>query len=232
MLSAGLVMGIMIVPYVSSVSEDAMRAVPMALREGAYAMGATRLGPPLTGRVPAAFSGIVAAYHPGDLARRRRDDGRRHRRRHAAQPDVESPEPAATITAFIVQVSSATCRTAASAIRPIFAAGLTLFLMTLVFNVLGHLVASDNSGRPTEMRDRRRHATDDPVPDARRNRWVSVRRLLGWLRPARACSPWLLFVRPRHRRACRALSRDFFTSFPSRRAAQAGILSAWVGSLW
>ena len=62
MLSAGLVMGIMIIPYVSSVSEDAMRAVPMALREGSYAMGATRFQTAIRVVVPAAFSGIAAAY--------------------------------------------------------------------------------------------------------------------------------------------------------------------------
>ncbi len=62
MLSAGLVMGIMIVPYVSSICEDAMRAVPMALREGSFAMGATRLQTSAKVVVPAAFSGIAAAY--------------------------------------------------------------------------------------------------------------------------------------------------------------------------
>ena len=61
-LSAGLVMGIMIIPYVSSVSEDAMRAVPMAMREGSYAMGATRFQTAIRVVTPAAFSGIAAAY--------------------------------------------------------------------------------------------------------------------------------------------------------------------------
>src|SRR5688572_11907427 len=62
LLSAGLVMGIMIIPYVSSVSEDAMRAVPMSLREGSYAMGATRFQTAIRVVTPAAFSGIAAAY--------------------------------------------------------------------------------------------------------------------------------------------------------------------------
>ena len=62
MLSAGLVMGIMIIPYVSSLSEDAMRAVPMYLREGSYAMGATRLQTAFRVVVPGALSGIAAAY--------------------------------------------------------------------------------------------------------------------------------------------------------------------------
>jgi phosphate transport system permease protein len=61
-LSAGLVMGIMIIPYVSSLSEDAMRAVPMSLREGSYAMGATRFQTAVKVVVPAALSGIASAY--------------------------------------------------------------------------------------------------------------------------------------------------------------------------
>ena len=55
-------MGIMIVPYIASVSEDAMRAVPMAMREGAYAMGATRFQTAIRVIAPAATSGIVASY--------------------------------------------------------------------------------------------------------------------------------------------------------------------------
>jgi phosphate transport system permease protein len=55
MLSAGVVMGIMIIPYVSSLSEDAMRAVPMSLREGAYAMGANRIITALRVVYPAAL---------------------------------------------------------------------------------------------------------------------------------------------------------------------------------
>ena len=62
LLSAGLVMGVMIIPYVASLSEDAMRAVPMSLREGSYAMGATRLQTALWVVTPAATSGIASAY--------------------------------------------------------------------------------------------------------------------------------------------------------------------------
>ncbi|NWG76487.1 MAG: phosphate ABC transporter permease subunit PstC, partial [Rubrivivax sp.] len=62
MLGPGIVIGIMIIPYVSSVSEDAMRAVPMSLREGSYAMGATRLQTALWVVTPAATSGIASAY--------------------------------------------------------------------------------------------------------------------------------------------------------------------------
>ena len=90
MLSAGLVIGLMIMPYVSSVSEDAMRAVPRYMREGSYAMGATRLQTALRVVVPGAFSGLAAAFILGHFARRRRDNGRRDRGRHAAQSHVRS----------------------------------------------------------------------------------------------------------------------------------------------
>jgi phosphate transport system permease protein len=103
LLSAGLVMGIMIIPYVSSVSEDAMRAVPMSLREGSYAMGATRFQTAIRVVTPAAFSGIAAAYILGIS----RAVGETMILAVAAgmQPNLtwNPMEPAATITAYIVQ---------------------------------------------------------------------------------------------------------------------------------
>ncbi|QQR81686.1 MAG: phosphate ABC transporter permease subunit PstC [Deltaproteobacteria bacterium] len=62
MLAAGLVMGVMIIPYISSLSEDAMRAVPMHIREGSYAMGATRFQTAIKVIFPSALSGITSAY--------------------------------------------------------------------------------------------------------------------------------------------------------------------------
>ena len=61
MLSAGIVIGIMIIPYVSSLSEDAMKAVPVTIREGSYAMGATRFQTAVRVLIPSAFSGIASA---------------------------------------------------------------------------------------------------------------------------------------------------------------------------
>jgi phosphate transport system permease protein len=137
LLSAGLVMGVMIVPYISSISEDAMRAVPMSLREGSYAMGATRLQTALRVVVPAAFSGIAAAYILGIS----RAVGETMIVAVAAgqQPNLTfNPfEQAATITAYIVQVSKGDLPYGSIGYQTIFAAGLTLFLLTLVFNLLG-----------------------------------------------------------------------------------------------
>ena len=140
LLSAGIVMGIMIIPYVSSISEDAMRAVPMALREGSYAMGATRFQTAIRVVTPAAFSGIAAAYILGIS----RAVGETMILAVAAgmQPKLTwNPlEPAATITAYIVQVALGDLPHGSIGYQTIFAAGLTLALMTLIFNLLGHML--------------------------------------------------------------------------------------------
>ncbi|OGI38406.1 MAG: phosphate ABC transporter permease subunit PstC [Candidatus Muproteobacteria bacterium RBG_16_64_10] len=139
-LSAGLVMGIMIIPYVASVSEDAMRAVPMHIREGSYAMGATRFQTAIRVVTPAAASGIVAAYILGIS----RAVGETMVVAIAAgtQPNLTwNPlEGAATISAYIVQVSLGDLPHGTLEYQTIFAAGLVLMLMTLLFNVIGHLM--------------------------------------------------------------------------------------------
>jgi len=137
MLSAGLVIGLMIVPYVASVGEDAMRAVPRYMREGSYAMGATRLQTALRVVVPGAFSGLAAAYILGIS----RAIGETMVVAIAAgmQPTLtfNPTEPAETITAYIVQVSLGDLPHGSIGYQSIFAAGLVLMLMTLVFNVIG-----------------------------------------------------------------------------------------------
>ncbi|HMU69751.1 MAG TPA: phosphate ABC transporter permease subunit PstC [Chitinophagales bacterium] len=140
LLSAGLVMGIMIIPYVSSMTEDAMRAVPMNLREGSYAMGATRFQTAIRVVMPAAFSGIAAAYILGIS----RAVGETMVVAIAAgmQPNLtwNPMEPAATITAYIVQVSLGDLPHGSIGYQTIFAAGLTLLLITLIFNIIGHVL--------------------------------------------------------------------------------------------
>jgi phosphate transport system permease protein len=140
LLSAGIVMGIMIIPYVSSISEDAMRAVPMSLREGSYAMGATRYQTATRVVVPAAVSGIAAAYILGIS----RAVGETMILAIAAgmQPNLtfNPMEPAATITAYIVQVALGDLPHGSLGYQTIFAAGLTLMLFTLAFNIVGHMM--------------------------------------------------------------------------------------------
>jgi phosphate transport system permease protein len=140
MLSAGLVMGIMIIPYISSLSEDAMRSVPVSLREGSFAMGATRLHTTLNVVLPASISGISAAYILGIS----RAIGETMIVTIAAggQPNltINPLDPALTITAYIVMVSKGDIPHGTLEYQTIFAAGLTLVLMTLAFNILGHFL--------------------------------------------------------------------------------------------
>jgi len=137
MLSPGLVIGLMIIPYVASVSEDAMRAVPNYMREGSYAMGATRFQTATRVVVPGALSGIAAAYILGIS----RAVGETMVVAVAAglQPNLTfNPlESAATITSFIVQVSLGDLPHDSIGYQSIFAAGLVLMVTTLVFNIAG-----------------------------------------------------------------------------------------------
>ncbi len=137
MLGAGLVMGVMIVPYVASLSEDAMRSVPQSLREGAYAMGATRLQTAWKVVFPASISGVTAAY----ILAISRALGETMVVAIAAgnRPTLTADplQPAQTITAFIVQVSLGDLQHESIGYQSIFAAGLTLMLMTLIFNIAG-----------------------------------------------------------------------------------------------
>lgn len=140
MLSAGLVIGIFIIPYIASVSEDAMRAVPMSMREGSYAMGATRFQTAVRVVTPAAISGIVAAY----ILAISRAIGETMVVAIAAglQPNFtfNPTDQGATITAYIVQVALGDLPHGSIGYQSIFAAGLTLVLMTLGFNIFGHLL--------------------------------------------------------------------------------------------
>jgi phosphate transport system permease protein len=136
-LSAGLVIGVMIVPYVSSLSEDAMRSVPNHFREASFAMGASRVQTAFRVVIPAAFSGISSAYILGIS----RALGETMVVAIAAgmQPNLSlNPlQPAETITAFIVQVSLGDLPHGSIGFQSIYVAGLSLLLLTLCFNVLG-----------------------------------------------------------------------------------------------
>ncbi|HET9704001.1 MAG TPA: phosphate ABC transporter permease subunit PstC [Vicinamibacterales bacterium] len=135
-LSPGLVMGLMILPLVSSLSEDAMRAVPRGLREGSYALGATRMQTALKVVVPAAFSGITAAF----ILAVSRAIGETmivaiaagQQPRLTANPFV----PIETMTAYIVQVSLGDTPQGTIEYRTIFAVGMLLFLMTFGLNLV------------------------------------------------------------------------------------------------
>ncbi len=230
MLSAGLVIGLMIVPYVATVSEDAMRAVPRYMREGSYAMGATRLQTALRVVVPGALSGIAAAYILGIS----RAVGETMVVAIAAgmQPQLtfDPREPAATITAYIVQVSLGDLPHGSIGYQSIFAAG-----------------TRPDADNARVQRDR--VLPDTPLPRGVLMAAVAqmtleeIRAGLGWRKQLDklfvivgllvliACLAILaiLFLDLVRDGASR-FGWDFFTSFPSRKAERAGILSAAVGT--
>jgi len=134
-LAPGMVMGIMIIPLVSSLSEDAMYTVPQSLREAAHALGASRLQVALRVVVPAAFSGIAAAF----LLAVSRAIGETMIVAIAAgqQPrlTLNPLVPVETMTAYIVQVSLGDTPTGTLEYRTIFAVGTMLFFSTLILNL-------------------------------------------------------------------------------------------------
>jgi phosphate transport system permease protein len=137
-LSPGIVMGLMILPLVSSLSEDAMQAVPRGLREGAYALGATRMQTALQVVVPAALSGITAAFilavsrAVGETMIVAIAAGQQPRL--TANPFV----PIETMTAYIVQVSLGDTPHGTLEYRTVFAVGMLLFLMTFSLNLVSN----------------------------------------------------------------------------------------------
>lgn len=137
-LSAGLVMGIMIIPFVSSLSEDALHAVPNTLREAAYGMGSTKFQNSFRVLVPAASSGIIVSI----ILAISRAIGETMIVAIAAgqQPRLtfDPTVPVETITAFIVQVSLGDVERGSLEYRTIFAAGITLFIFTFLLNTFSY----------------------------------------------------------------------------------------------
>jgi phosphate transport system permease protein len=135
-LSAGLVMGVMIIPTVASLSEDAMAAVPRDLRYGAFALGSSRMKVATRVVVPAAISGIIAAFVLGIS----RAVGETMIALVAAgqQPNMsfDPREAVETMAAFIAATGAGDVPTGSLEYKTIFAVGATLFLMTLVLNVV------------------------------------------------------------------------------------------------
>lgn len=136
-LAAGIVIGVMIIPYISSLAEDALRSVPQDLREGSFALGSSKFQTTFRVLYPAALSGLISAYILGIS----RALGETMVVAIAAgmQPNLtfNPMEPSATITAFIVQVSLGDLPHGSIGYQSIYVAGLTLLVITLSFNILG-----------------------------------------------------------------------------------------------
>jgi phosphate transport system permease protein len=139
-LSAGIVMGIMIIPFVSSISEDALHAVPNSLREASFGMGATKLQTAFKVIVPAASSGIIVSI----ILAISRAIGETMIVAIAAgqQPRLtfDPTVPVETITAYIVQVSLGDVQHGSLEYRTIFAAGITLFAFTFLLNTISYRI--------------------------------------------------------------------------------------------
>ncbi len=143
-LSAGLVMGIMIIPIVASLSEDAIRAVPITLREASYALGATKFQTITRIILPAASSGIISSFVLGMS----RALGETMIVTIAAGQipnlTLNPLQPVETMTAYIVQVSLGDTPHGTLEYRTIFAVGISLFFITLGFNIAGYLLKKRN----------------------------------------------------------------------------------------
>ena len=141
-LSASIVMGVMILPMVSSLSEDAMRSVPRNLREAAYALGSTKLEVSTLVVVPAALSGIMSAF----ILAVSRAIGETMIVTIAAGQNptftLNPFVPIETMTAFIVQVSQGDAPAGSIEFKTIFAVALLLFTITLGMNLLSQYVVS------------------------------------------------------------------------------------------
>ncbi|MCS6991729.1 MAG: phosphate ABC transporter permease subunit PstC [Chitinophagales bacterium] len=135
-LSPGIVMGIMILPLVTSLSEDALRAVPDSLREGGFALGASKLQVSLTIVFPSALSGIMASI----ILALSRAVGETMIVAIAAgnlpQLTWNPLEPVSTMTAYIVQVSQGDTPYGSLAYNTIFAVAIALFVLTFILNMI------------------------------------------------------------------------------------------------
>ena len=139
-LSAGLVMGVMIIPFVSSLTEDALVSVPNSLRQASYALGATRFETSIKVVVPAALSGIIAAFILG-LSRAIGETMLVTIAAGATPRLTFNPiESIQTMTAFIVQLALGEAAHGSVEYQSIYAVGILLFIITFAMNTMGHWV--------------------------------------------------------------------------------------------
>lgn len=139
-LSAGLVVGVMVLPTVASLSDDAMRAVPATLRDAGYGLGATKHEITIGVVLPGAFSGILASYILG-ISRAVGETMIVSMAAGSTAKITANPlESVQTMTGYVVQVSLGDTPTGTISYQTIFAVGLTLFCMTLVMNLVSQRI--------------------------------------------------------------------------------------------
>ena len=140
-LSASIVVGIMIIPMIASLSEDAMSSVPRGIREAAYAMGSTKLEVSLKVVVPAALSGIIASFVLG--LSRAIGETMIVTLAAGATPKMtfDPTESIQTMTAYMVQAAMGDISFGSTVYKSIYAVGMTLFVFTLVMNLLAQYIS-------------------------------------------------------------------------------------------
>ena len=147
-LSGSIVVGIMIIPMVSSITEDAMSAVPKSLREGGYALGATKFKVSTTIVVPAALSGIVSSFilaisrAIGETMAVTIAAGKYPRMVNFLRPGEAFLKPVETMTAAMVEIGMSDVTGQSVAYKSLFAIGLTLFTITFIMNLISQFVKS------------------------------------------------------------------------------------------
>ncbi|MGC9504853.1 phosphate ABC transporter permease PstA [Baaleninema sp.] len=261
-LSAGIATGILITPTISSISEDAIRSVPDALREGGYVLGLTRWETVVKILLPVAFPGIVAAV---TLAASRAFS----ETTIAAVAAGQIPRltfnplvPIETMTAYVLQVSLGDVPTQSLVFHAIFTVGLVLFLVTLSMNAWGQWLVSyygrkmagweiptadDRISTPEAIADRgqseRLPAADFPADFETRDeadfrmsfgRRSAIDRLFAGLGWLASLLGFVVFglLAFQLRVGLSRLDWEFMTSFPSRNAESSGIYAALAGTLW
>lgn len=247
-LSAGIVVGILITPTISSLSEDALATIPQKLREGGYALGFTKSEVILKIVIPAAMPGIISAF---TLAASRALGETMIVAIAAGQKPTLTLNPLVpieTMTAFIIQVSLGTVTPGSLVFRTIFTVGFVLFLITFIFNSLGYWLLYLSQKQNTEFI--RPHIEDNQFtralyasplaqPEPQNLKLQPYRfwwnGLFGFSTFAAAFTGLIflliLFFDLSHTGLPR-LSWDFLTSFASRKPEASGILAPLVGSLW
>ena len=140
-LSPGIVVGIMIIPMIASLSEDAMGAVPRSMREGALALGSTKLEVSLKVVLPAALSGIIASFVLG--ISRAIGETMIVTIAGGSKPNLtfDPTETIQTMTSYIVQVSLGDASYGSTIYYSIYAVGMTLFIFTLIMNVIAQWIS-------------------------------------------------------------------------------------------
>ncbi|MBP8988953.1 MAG: phosphate ABC transporter permease subunit PstC, partial [Clostridia bacterium] len=140
-LSAGLVMGVMIIPMIASLSEDAMHAVPDALREGAYALGSTKAETSLKVVMPAASSGIIAAFVLGISRAVGETMIVTIASGSSKRFTFDVKESMQTMTSYIVELVSGDVASGTAGYYSLYAVGFLLFIFTLLMNLVAQSVA-------------------------------------------------------------------------------------------